>query len=106
MDVLVESCPTKILLPNHSARQENQYNLYVDIGLNSRQIEIVANAVPKRDYYIIAPEGRRLVQLALGPRTLAFIGASDKESVARIRQLVNEYGLESWPDAWLEERGI
>jgi type IV secretion system protein VirB4 len=106
MDVLVESCPTKIVLPNHSARQENQYNLYVDIGLNSRQIDIVANAVPKRDYYIIAPDGRRLVQLALGPRSLAFIGASDKESIARISQLVDELGQENWPDAWLQERKV
>jgi len=78
----------------------------VDIGLNSRQIEIVANAIPKRDYYIIAPAGRRLVQLALGPRALAFMGASDKESIARIRQLVDECGPENWPDAWLEERQV
>jgi len=106
MDVLVESCPTKILLPNHSARQENQCNLYVDIGLNSRQIDIVANAIPKRDYYIIAPDGRRLVQLALGPQALAFIGASDKDSIIRIRQLVDELGQENWTDAWLQERKV
>ncbi len=106
MDVLVESCPTKILLPNHSSRQENQCNLYVDIGLNSRQIDIVANAIPKRDYYIISPDGRRLVQLALGPQALAFIGASDKDSIIRIRQLVDELGQENWTDAWLQERKV
>ena len=103
MDVLVESCPTKILLPNHAAKQENQYNLYVDIGLNDRQIDIVTNATPKRDYYIISPEGRRLVQLALGAETLSFVGASDKESLARITELAEKFG-QNWPKIWLTER--
>jgi type IV secretion system protein VirB4 len=46
------------------------------------------------------------VQLALGPKALAFVGASDKESVARIKHLEKEYGPEMWVDVWLEERGI
>lgn len=105
MDVLVESCPTKILLPNHAAKQENQDNLYIDIGLNNRQIDIVTTATPKRDYYIISPEGRRLVQLALGFQTLSFVGAGDKDSVARIKQLAAEYGPTDWQQIWLQERG-
>ncbi len=105
MDVLVESCPTKILLPNHAAKQENQNHLYVDIGLNDRQVDIVTNATPKRDYYIISPEGRRLVQLALGPQTLSFVGAADKESITRIRQLAAEQGPNDWQPIWLQERG-
>lgn len=103
-DVLVESCPTKILLPNRAARQENQHPLYVDIGLNDRQIDIIANATPKRDYYILSPSGRRKVQLALGPQTLAFIGASDKESLARIKYLADAYGPDKWQHIWLQER--
>jgi type IV secretion system protein VirB4 len=106
MDVLVESCPTKILLPNHAARQENQYNLYTDVGLNNRQIDIIANATPKRDYYVISPEGRRQVQLALGPQTLSFVGAADKDSIARIKQLAAEHGPTGWQEKWLEERRI
>jgi type IV secretion system protein VirB4 len=104
MDVLVESCPTKILLPNHAARQENQYNLYTDVGLNNRQIDIIANAIPKRDYYVISPEGRRQVQLALGQKTLSFVGAADKDSIARIKQLAAEHGPTGWQEKWLEER--
>jgi type IV secretion system protein VirB4 len=103
-DVLVDSCPTKILLANNAARQENQHDLYIDIGLNERQIDIIANATPKRDYYILSGMGRRLVQLALGRKTLSFIGASDKESLARIRQLAAEYGPEKWQQIWLQER--
>lgn len=104
-DVLVDSCPTKILLPNHAARQESQHELYVDVGLNERQVEIIANATPKRDYYLLSPAGRRKVQLALGPQTLSFIGAADKESIARIKHLVAVYGQDKWQQIWLQERG-
>jgi type IV secretion system protein VirB4 len=65
----------------------------------------VTNATPKREYYIISPEGRRLVQLALGPQTLSFVGAADKESIARIRQLAAEHGSNDWQSIWLQERG-
>lgn len=102
-DVLVESCPTQILLANLAARQEGQRELYTDMGLNARQIDIIASATPKRDYYIVTPQGRRLVQLALGRKALAFLGASDKESLARIRKLTSEHGPE-WPSYWLAER--
>ncbi|MDR2744441.1 MAG: conjugal transfer protein TrbE [Desulfovibrio sp.] len=104
-DVLVDSCPTKILLPNHEARNETQYELYKGLDLNDRQIEIVATSVPKRDYYVMSSEGRRLVQLALGPKTLAFVGVSDKESVAEVKRLEKEHGPDGWVDVWLEERG-
>ena len=103
-DVLVDSCPTKILLANHAARQENQHDLYIDIGLNERQIDIIANAIPKQDYYILSPAGRRKVQLALGPQTLSFIGAADKESLSRIKQLAAEHGPDKWQQLWLQER--
>jgi type IV secretion system protein VirB4 len=103
-DVILDSCPTKILLPNHAARQDDQAALYTDVGLNARQIEIIAAATPKRDYYILSPSGRRLVQLALGRKTLAFVGVSDKDSIARIRTLTVEHGR-NWPAIWLNERG-
>ena len=77
----------------------------VSLTLNECQVEIIANATPKRDYYVVSPEGRRLVQLALGPRTLSFVGASDKESLSRIKELSAQYGQE-WPAVWLKERGL
>ena len=98
LDVLVESCPTKILLPNISANQETQRDLYTDIGLNSRQIDIVATST-QRDYYIITPEGRRLVQLALGKKTLRWIGSSDKKSINHIKGII---GNKDWRNTWEE----
>ncbi|NLZ18490.1 MAG: hypothetical protein GX087_12325, partial [Desulfobulbaceae bacterium] len=59
---------------------------------------------PKQDYYIVQPSGRRRVQLALGKKTLAFIGASDRESITRIQKLREEHPQE-WRQLWLQERG-
>ena len=103
--VLYESCPTKILLPNAEAASENVSALYREIGLNEREIERLARAIPKRDYYLTAPEGRRLIDLTLGPVALAFVGAGDKESLRRVAELATTDGP-SWPAAWLRERGL
>lgn len=103
MDVMAESCPTKIFLPNHTAEQENQRHQYVGQGLNARQIQIIAHATSKYDYYVTSPGGRRLVQLALGKKALAFVGASSKENIARIQQLQKQHA-DDWPAVWLAER--
>ena len=102
MSVLTESCHTKILLPN-SGMTDEQQKLYSELGLNEVEIEIIKRAVPKNDYYLITDNGRRLIQLALGKKTLAFIGASDKESIARIKELRAEDN-NNWQDRWLAER--
>lgn len=105
IDVLKESCPTKICLPNGAAREPGTREFYERIGFNSRQIEIVATATPKREYYVASPEGRRLFDMALGPIALAFAGASGKEDLARIRALRQAFH-DAWPIHWLTERGV
>lgn len=105
LDVIVESTATKIFLPNIYARDEDTSALYRRMGLNARQIEIIATAVPKRQYYYVSENGRRLYDLALGPLALAFVGASDKESVATIQQLEAKFG-DDWIHEWLSEKGL
>ena len=103
LDVIVESTATKIFLPNVYARDEDTSALYRRMGLNARQIEILATAVPKRQYYYVSENGRRLYDLALGPLALSFVGASDKESVAAIKQLEAKFG-DQWVHEWLAGR--
>ena len=105
LDVIVESTATKIFLPNVFARDEDTSALYKRMGLNSRQIDILASAVPKRQYYYTSEKGRRLYDLALGPLALAFVGSSDKESVAMIKGLVARYG-DNWVHEWLKIKGL
>ncbi|MEC4748611.1 VirB4 family type IV secretion/conjugal transfer ATPase [Methylomicrobium sp. Wu6] len=105
LDVIVESTATKIFLPNVYARDEDTAALYRRMGLNTRQIEILAKAIPKQQYYYVSENGRRLYDLALGPLALSFVGASDKESVAAIKNLEAKHGNE-WVHVWLAGRGL
>jgi type IV secretion/conjugal transfer VirB4 family ATPase len=103
-DVILESCPTKILLSNPEAQNPATSELYRKFGLTDRQIEIIAEAVPKRHYYYLSPLGRRLFELALGPATLAFIGAGSKAEILEARRLIAAH-RRSWPIEWLRTRG-
>lgn len=105
IDVLKESCPTKICLPNGAAREPGTREFYERIGFNERQIEIVATALPKREYYVASPEGRRLFDMALGPVALSFAGASGEEDLKQIAALKAAHG-DGWPAHWLQQRGI
>ena len=104
-DVIVESCPTKILLPNAAAREDVARGIYRELlGLNDRQIEMLAAATPKRQYYMLHPDGRRLFELGLSGPELAFVGSSSREVITRIRDL-RAASPDGWPAQWLRERG-
>ncbi len=105
IDVLKESCPTKICLPNGAAREPGTREFYQGIGFSDRQIELVATATPKREYYVVSPIGRRLFDMSLGRVALAFVGASSKQDLKRVEALQQQFGPD-WPAAWLSERGI
>ena len=105
LDVIVESTATKIFLPNIYARDEDTAKLYTRMGLNRTQIEILATAAPKRQYYYVSEKGRRLYDLALGPFALSFVGASDKESIALIKALESKHG-DGWIREWLSRRSL
>ena len=64
---IIESCPTRIFLPNERAIEPQITAIYRRFGLNDRQIEILARATPKRDYYCQSRRGNRLFELGLGP---------------------------------------
>ncbi|MHB1579704.1 MAG: VirB4 family type IV secretion/conjugal transfer ATPase, partial [Acidithiobacillus ferrooxidans] len=102
LPVLKESCPTKIFLPNRAATSQDLRPLYIDMGLNDRQIELVAASTPKQDYYLSTPEGQRRIQFGMGPVTLAFCGVSDPREVKRVAELKAQHG-DRWPIDWLKE---
>jgi len=79
---LIESCPTRIYLPNERAFEPQQRVAYEQFGLNETEIELIATAQRKRDYYYASPLGRRVFDLSLGPVALAFCAASDPQSRA------------------------
>ena len=82
-----EACFTKIYLPNAIALQPDAKEFYRRFGLNDRQIEILAYAIPKKDYYYTSPIGNRLFDLSLDPLALAYCAGVSKEQIATVREL-------------------
>lgn len=76
MSVLIESCPTKVFLPNAGALSRQAQSHYQDFGLNEAEIALISSATPKREYYIVQPKGRRLIDLGLGEVALKFLGVN------------------------------
>jgi type IV secretion system protein VirB4 len=103
---IIESCPTRIFLPNDRAIEPQILSIYRRFGLNDRQIEIVSRATPKRDYYCQSRRGNRLFELGLGPIALALTAASSKSEQATIERVLAEHGRGNFLAAWLAERGV
>ncbi|RWJ56434.1 MAG: conjugal transfer protein TrbE [Mesorhizobium sp.] len=103
---IIESCPTRLLLPNERAIEPQITAIYRRFGLNDRQIEILARATPKRDYYCQSRRGNRLFELGLSEVGLALCAASAKSDQTLIAQIVAEHGREGFLAAWLNARGV
>ena len=103
---VIESCASRIFLPNPQATEPQMRPIYEGFGLNSRQIEIVANAQPKRDYYYQSRLGNRVFDLDLGQAALAFAGASTPQDQRDIDRVLTQAGAPGFAGAWLRHRGL
>lgn len=89
---LIESCPQRIFLPNERALEPQSREAYARFGLNERQIDLIATAIPKRDYYLQSAAGNRLFELGLGPTALALCGSSSPATQKLIDTFLVEGG--------------
>jgi type IV secretion system protein VirB4 len=103
---IIESCPQRIFLPNDRAVEPQARAAYEKFGLNERQIELIARATPKRDYYLQSAQGNRLFDLQLGPIARAFCGASDPDSQRLIDSILTEPIQAPFARRWLEARNL
>ena len=103
---IIESCPTRLFLPNERAIEPQITAIYRRFGLNGRQIEILARATPKRDYYCQSRRGNRLFELGLEEFALAFTAASSKSDQAMIERVLAEHGRDGFVTGWLAARGL
>ncbi|MEN5083106.1 conjugal transfer protein TrbE [Bosea sp. TWI1241] len=103
---IIESCQTRLLLPNERAIEPQITAIYRRFGLNDRQIEILARATPKRDYYCQSRRGNRLFELGLSDVALALSAVSSKTDQTEIARIVAEHGRDGFLAAWLRHRGL
>jgi type IV secretion system protein VirB4 len=102
---ILQSTATKVYLPNSEAGNEGMRQFYEYAGLNSREVELLQTATPKRDYYVVQRLGRRMISFRLGAVALAFLGVSGQRDRARIDALAKEYG-DGWISVWMKERKV
>jgi type IV secretion system protein VirB4 len=104
---VLESCPSRIFLPNNDALEEGTAKQYKMFGLNKRQIQIIATAVKKRQYYYVSPLGSRLFELALEkcPVSLAYVAVNTKD-VKAAKKIIAEQGDEQFNRLWLIRANI
>lgn len=103
---IIESCASRIFLPNSQAAEPQISQIYQCFGLNTRQIQLIAHAQPKRDYYYQSRLGNRVFDLGLGPVTLAFAGASTPQDQRDMDAVLATHGREDFAPAWLRHKGL
>ena len=94
MDVLQESCPTKIYGANPEA-EGPAANDYASLGLMATDIHIISRLRAKREYYLQSSTNRKVFDMALGREELLWVGVSDPAAVQEMVAL-----RENHPDRW------
>lgn len=103
---LIESCPSRIFLPNPQALEPQLQGIYQGFGLNDRQIQLIARATPKREYYYQSRLGNRVFELGLGPVALAFAAASRPEDQQAMTALLETITPSDFARSWLQRAGL
>jgi type IV secretion system protein VirB4 len=103
---ILESCLARVFLPNPRAVEPQSSAAYERFGLNARQIDTIARATPKRDYYFQSARGNRLFELGLGEVTLAFASVRQAEDLKQLEAVRARANREGFVPAWLHEQQL
>lgn len=103
---ILESCPQRLFLPNDRASEPQSKAAYARMGLNPRQIELISQAIPKRQYYLQSRRGNRLFDLNLGPIALAICAAASPDDQRRIDEVLERSGPADFAAAFLSDCGL
>ncbi|WP_407396717.1 conjugal transfer protein TrbE [Anaerovibrio sp.] len=104
---VINSCVTRIFLPNPMAIEDKVKPHYETFGLNSREIYTIAMATPKSQYYYNSRIGSRIFSLALEycPFSLAYLAINKRDS-KKAEEIVKEYGKANFNKYWLKYKGL
>lgn len=103
---ILESCPTRIFMPNDRALEPQMRAVYERFGLNARQIEILSRMTPKRDYYAQTARGNRQFALGLGPVALALAADSTPDDQRHIDEVLAKPMPHGFAAAFLRAKGL
>lgn len=102
--LILNSCQSKIYLPNSEAETDYNKELYLRMGLSTEEIHVVANATIREEYLVKTADGTMKFRTDFSPAELAFYGVPTPQ-LETIKALAQQHG-ERWPGKWLAERGL
>ncbi|RQS11600.1 VirB4 family type IV secretion system protein [Burkholderia sp. Bp8998] len=99
-EILKENIPNFFFLPNRDAR--NNKHLYRDVfGLTDDLIDMIADAVPNRDYLWVTPDHARMLQAQFPKEALAVLRADG--AAQRVLDKHHDSGSPHWREEYLQE---
>jgi type IV secretory pathway VirB4 component len=104
--LVLDSCMTRILLPNPAALDEVNDDVYAALRMNRRQRRLIARAQPKGQLYFDSPQGSRLCDLPLDGLTLAVCGANSDEDRKLVDRIYAEVGPGRFLEAFARAKGV
>jgi type IV secretion system protein VirB4 len=110
---IINACLTRFFLSNPEAKTESQMPGYKKFNLTDWQITLISRLRPRREYFLMSPNGRRAFDMGLTPIELAFIGVSSVETVKHLAKIIEQQEARvrrggdlsnetPWQATWLE----
>jgi len=91
-----------------SSSQEKRlgYFRYAVAGRCHTQVQLIAHATPKRDYYFQSRAGNRVFDLGLGPIALSICGASSVADLEAASRIHDSSVFPDFANEWLVRREL
>ncbi len=100
----VANVPTRIFLPSINESISATGHIYRALfNLNDAQLELLAGAVPKRDYLLLKPGMTRLVQASMPPLIIAINEGTARPDIRERAMLASLQGDAGWELAFIKE---
>jgi type IV secretion system protein TrbE len=103
--VIQSACMTRIYCPNRAAQEIEIAKGYQAFGLTPDEVALIANLVPKQEYYYHSPEGAQVFQLDLGDTAKALLCQTNKVNREYLETLLSQQALCELMD-WFESEGL
>jgi len=90
LDVIIESCPTKLFLANPDMDRDLYRRQF---HLNETEIELITTLVPKQQFLIKTPELAKVVNLTVDPRSY-WLYTNDPFDNSKRKEAFDAHGFE------------
>ena len=102
VETVIDSTATKILLPHPSVGSDQHRGFYANMLGPERARDRHARARHAQAPVLLPSEaGKRLFELNLSPKTLAFVGRSSIDDVRHLKGMTHDHP-DDWRERWLD----